>query len=73
MFIAELHAATTHSPAEVLANARELGRTLLASGVTGDVYSQKDMASYVSSAELMLRGLTSVNRLLRLPTLKEKS
>jgi len=72
VFIAELHAATTHSPAEVLANARELGRTLLASGVTGDVYSQKDMASYVSSAELMLRGLTSVNRLLRLPTLKEK-
>ncbi len=72
VFIAELHAATTHPPAEVLGYSRELGRTLLASGIKGDIYSQKDTQDYVLSAEYMLRGLTTVNRLLRLPTLKDK-
>jgi tryptophanyl-tRNA synthetase len=72
VFLAELHATTTHSPRDVLTYSRELGRTLIASGIRGDIYSQRSLQDLVAEAELSIRGLTSVARLLRLPTLKEK-
>jgi len=72
VFLAELHATTTNRPAEVLQHSRELGRTLIASGVRGEIYSQIQVSDLVSSAEMSLRGLTTVARVLRLPTLKEK-
>jgi tryptophanyl-tRNA synthetase len=72
VFLAELHAATTHRPAEVMQNSHELARTLIASGVSGDIYSQRQVQDLVAETEFALRGLTTVSRLLRLPTLKEK-
>lgn len=72
IFLAELHAATTNRPAEVMQHSHELTRTLIASGVQGEIYSQRDVGDLVSEVEVSLRGLTTVSRLLRLPTLKEK-
>jgi len=72
IFLAELHAATTNRPAEVMQHSHELTRTLIASGVRGEIYSQRDAQDLVSEVEMSLRGLTTVSRLLRLPTLKEK-
>lgn len=72
IFLAELHAATTDRPADVLKYSRELTRTLMASGVQGEIYSQRDIQDLVMPMEVSLRGLTTVARLLRLPTLKEK-
>lgn len=72
IFLAELHATTTASPAEVVEHSRELGRTLIASGVQGDIYSQRETQDLVLETEHYLLALTSVARLLRLPTLKEK-
>lgn len=72
VFLAELHATTTHRPSEVAEYAKDLGRTLIASGVEGEIYSQRQVSDLVLETELSLRGLTTVSRLLRLPTLKEK-
>lgn len=72
VFLAELHAATTDAPANVLNHSAELTRTLIASGVHGEIYSQLDVKDLVSQVELSIRGLTTVARLLRLPTLKDK-
>lgn len=72
VFLAELHAATTNRPSEVARHSEELTRTLIASGVRGEIYSQRQIGDLVSQAEVSLRGLTTVARLLRLPTLKEK-
>ncbi|HEX8182131.1 MAG TPA: hypothetical protein VF575_00850 [Candidatus Saccharimonadales bacterium] len=72
IFLAELHAITTAPPADVIKNSRELGRTLIASGLQGDIYSQREVQDLVFEAEHYLLGLTSISRLLRLPTLKEK-
>lgn len=72
VFLAELHAATTNEPREVLQFSHELTRTLIASGVEGDIYSQRDFADDVAAVEYSIRGLVTASRLLRLPTLKEK-
>ncbi len=72
VFLAELHAATTNEPREVLKFSHELTRTLIASGVQGEIYSQKDFADDVAAVEYSIRGLITAARLLRLPTLKEK-
>lgn len=72
VFLAELHAATTNEPREVLQFSHELTRTLIASGVQGEIYSQKDFADDIAAVEYSIRGLITAARLLRLPTLKEK-
>jgi tryptophanyl-tRNA synthetase len=72
VFMAELHATTTNSPAEVVEYSRDLGRTLMASGVQGELYSQRGISDMVYEAEASLRGLVTVSRLTRIPTLKEK-
>lgn len=72
IFLAELHAATTTPPSDVREHSKTLTRTLMASGVEGEIYSQYDIRDLVSQTELSIRGLTSVARVLRLPTLKEK-
>lgn len=72
IFLAELHAATTDSPKSVLEHSVGLTRTLIASGIKGDIYSQRDVRDLVTQTEVSIRGLTTVARLLRLPTLKEK-
>ena len=72
VFVAELHAATTDDPRKVLANSKELVRTLIASGVEGHIFSQRAFQPEVAAVETCLRSLTTVSRILRLPTLKEK-
>ena len=72
VFVAELHAATTMDPQEIGKQAVELSRTYIASGFEGVIYSQLSVSDLVGRAELSLRGLVSVARLLRLPTLREK-
>jgi tryptophanyl-tRNA synthetase len=72
VFLAELHAATTTPPQEVIQHSLQLVRTLIASGINGEIFSQRDVKDLVSQAEVSIRGLTTVARLLRLPTLKEK-
>lgn len=72
VFLAELHAATTDDPRSVQHHSLELTRTLIAAGVQSEIYSQRDFAKEVAMVEYSFRGLTSVSRLLRLPTLKEK-
>lgn len=72
IFLAELHAATTSSPKEVLQNSAQLARTYVATGVEGEIYRQHDVKDLVAQTEFAIRGLTTVSRLLRLPTLKDK-
>ncbi len=72
VFLAEIHAATTANPRDVAVHSRELTRTLIASGYNGEIYSQWDIEDLVGPTELSIRGLVSVARLLRLPTLKDK-
>lgn len=72
VFLAELHAATTSPPREVLGHSGELARTLIAAGVQSEIYSQREFEVEVATVEYAIRGLTTAARLLRLPTLKEK-
>lgn len=72
VFLAELHAATTDRPSEVRKHSLELTRTLIACGVSGEIYSQKSLESLVMKTELSLRALVRVSELLRQPTLKDK-
>lgn len=72
VFLAEIHAATTNRPSEVLAHSFELTRTLIACGVQGEIYSQRAIEDLVMRAEVSLRGLVRVSELLRQPTLKDK-
>lgn len=72
VFLAEIHAATTADPRDVVCHSHELTRTLIALGYEGEIYSQWDIEDLVAPTEYALRGLTSVARLLRLPTLKDK-
>ena len=72
VFLAELHAATTSSPMEIMTHSEQLTRTLMASGVRGEIYSQFQVKDLVAQTEIAIRGLTTVSRLLRLPTLKDK-
>lgn len=72
VFVAEMHAATTDDPRVVAMNSTELVRTLIASGVESYVFSQRKLQPQVATVETCMRSLTTVARLLRLPTLKEK-
>lgn len=72
VFVAEMHAATTDDPRKVMANSNELVRTLIASGVEGQIFSQRSFQPQVAAIETCFRSLTTVSRILRLPTLKEK-
>lgn len=72
VFLAEIHAATTNRPSEVIAHSFELTRTLIACGVQGEIYSQRSIEDLVMRAEVSLRGLVRVSELLRQPTLKDK-
>ena len=72
VFLAEIHAATTADPRDVVCHSHELTRTLIALGYEGEIYSQWDIEDLVAPTEYALRGLTSIARLLRLPTLKDK-
>lgn len=72
MFLADYHATTTHSPHEVNRHSTDLARTLIASGIQGEIYRQRDFRNQVMAVELATRGLVSTARLLRLPTLKDK-
>lgn len=72
VFVAESHAATTADPRDVARQSHELTRTLIALGYNGEIYSQWDIEDLVGQTEIAMRGLTTVARLLRLPTLKEK-
>lgn len=72
VFLAEMHATTTDSPRDVMHNSREVTRTLIACGVMSEIYSQKEFRDEVLAVQAAIMGLTSVTRLLRLPTLKDK-
>lgn len=72
VLVAEIHAATTADPRDVVFHSHELTRTLIALGYGGEIYNQRDIADLVAQTEYALRGLTTLARLLRLPTLKEK-
>ena len=72
IFLADLHAATTHDPRKVVGHSIELARTLIAADVQSEIYSQRDFTKEVMAVELAIRGLVSTARLLRLPTLKDK-
>lgn len=72
VFLAELHAATTNRPSEVRKHSVELTRTLIACGVRGEIYSQRELEDLVMLTELSLRALVRVSELLRQPTLKDK-
>ncbi len=72
VFLAELHAGTTTDPRKVGKYSTELTRTLIASDVKGEIYSQYDVKDLVAQTEYAIRGLTTAARLLRLPTLKDQ-
>jgi tryptophanyl-tRNA synthetase len=51
IFLAELHAATTEDPSKIKSHSEQLVRTLLASGVKGEIYSQYDVKDLVAQAK----------------------
>jgi len=75
LFIADLHALTTHEPGEIKRNIKELLLDYIALGVDFrkvDIFLQSDIEGEVSVLTLLLSSQVTVAELLRVPTLKEK-
>ena len=75
LFIADLHALTTHESQKIRQNTREILLDYIALGIDFhkvDIYLQSDIEEEISILALLLSAQISVAELLRVPTLKEK-
>jgi tryptophanyl-tRNA synthetase len=75
IFVADMHAATTHEPSEVQSNIRELVKDYIALGLNPKevtIFVQSDIKDELSTLTLYLSRLITVSELLRVPTLKDK-
>jgi len=75
LFVADLHALTTHKSQKIRQNTREILLDYIALGIDFhkvDIYLQSDIEEEISILALLLSAQISVAELLRVPTLKEK-
>lgn len=75
IFVADIHALTTHSPKVIEESRRNLVYDFLASGIDPKLctfYYQSSIWTEISKLELFLSKLISVSELVRVPALKDK-
>jgi len=75
VFVADLHAMTTHKPAEAYKNTQSILINYLAAGVNSELcyfYVQSSFTDRILRLEMLLSSFFSVVEAMRVPTLKDK-